>query len=1120
VSAVERDDDAVRVQVREQHGQTMFVEAGAGTGKTTTLVARIVAMVVSGSARLSEVAAITFTEAAAAELKDRVRVELERVVADDTTEADRSERARAALDELDDAAISTLHSFAQRILATYPLEAGLPPGFEVADDIAATLAFDARWNAFLDELLADEALHDVLVAAFALGLKVRHLRALARELHDHYDRLTRAADDCREPRGVPVVDTARILQPLDEAFALVPRCIATDDRLATHVLGLERFRARLREAGDRLDVLEVLADAPKLASSNGRAENWRDGCKRDVVAHLKQANDALVETLREVRAALVSPIVARVVAFTVRSADERRREGMLEYHDLLVLARDLVRRDAAVRGALARRFTRVLVDEFQDTDPLQADLALLLTSRAPSASGADTPVPVDAEALTPGALFLVGDPKQSIYRFRRADMGVYLRFRTGLGDDPMLLVENHRCVPGIVDWVNHVFARRFADGRPELQAPWVALTAHRSPLPGTRSPVQVFGEERDARIDEVRRAEARDVAAIVSRVAAERWTISERSGDTMRAATYKDVAILLPTRAALPAIEAALDDAGIPSRVESQSLVYATAEVRDLVTILTAVDDPTDEIAVVGALRTPAFACADDELVGYHLAHGPWDYRRRPPDELRDHVVTRALAALHELHRDRWTTSVSGLLDRIVRERHVLELALAYPRPRDHWRRVRFLVDRARAFDAAGGSDVRAFVDWVEEQASEQARAVEVVAPEPDDDAVRITTVHASKGLEYPIVVLAGLNARDDDRLPSALWSDDGLEVRLAPKDVAFATPGYETACANEKDAVAAERDRLLYVAATRARDHLLVSLHRSTKARPCGAERLAACLDGAPGERIDPGEPRSGHVDAAAAGRAERASTVDAASVVEAWRARRDAVLARAADPVVSATALSHRLALATGAVTSGDDVDEEDGAGAGKDEMLVDDDVAVSVRRGRSGTAVGRAVHAVLQTVDLATGDGLATAARAQALAEAVPDREEEVARLARAMLQAPVVRLAAGVRSWREVPVTAQVGGTTVEGVIDLLVDAPDGLVVVDYKTDRVATVAAVDRAVARHRPQGAAYALALETLLGRPVVRCVFVFVTPDGAVERDVADLRDAVAQVREALTSV
>jgi ATP-dependent helicase/nuclease subunit A len=174
---------------------------------------------------------------------------------------------------------------------------------------------------------------------------------------------------------------------------------------------------------------------------------------------------------------------------------------------------------------------------------------------------------------------------------------------------------------------------------------------------------------------------------------------------------------------------------------------------------------------------------------------------------------------------------------------------------------------------------------------------------------------------------------------------------------------------------------------------------------------------------------------------------------------------------------------------------------------------------RRGRGGTAVGRAVHAVLQTVDLATGDGLEATARAQARAEGVAEREAEIRALAASALQAPVVRTAVeqGRTRWREVPVAAMVDGVLVEGFIDLLIDTPDGLVVVDYKTDQVPSDAELDAAVARYSVQGAAYAVALETALARPVVRCVFVFARTGDPVEREVADLPAAAAGVRALL---
>jgi ATP-dependent exoDNAse (exonuclease V) beta subunit len=288
---------------------------------------------------------------------------------------------------------------------------------------------------------------------------------------------------------------------------------------------------------------------------------------------------------------------------------------------------------------------------------------------------------------------------------------------------------------------------------------------------------------------------------------------------------------------------------------------------------------------------------------------------------------------------------------------------------------------------------------------------------------------------------------------------------------------------------------RLLYVAATRARDHLLVSLHHKRTDRldthaallcERGAEAPAAALDLAGAAEVAPPTPPNGREPAEAPG--DR----------DAWIAARADLLARAGRPAtIAATTLAQ------------DDATGD--PGLAKDEP---GDDRPAWRRGRAGTSVGRAVHAVLQTVDLATGDGLDATARAQALAEGIPQREAEIRALARSVLQSGTVRSAvAGGRYWREVPVAAVVDGVTVEGFVDLLVETLEGLVVVDYKTDQTPTDADLDAAMGRYRTQGAAYALALERALGTPVARCLFVFARRRGAVEREVDDLPAAVAAV-------
>ncbi len=214
-------DQPARDRIREELDATLFVEAGAGTGKTTELVERILRLVATGRAQMPQLAAITFTEAAAAELRDRVREELEKAARDESLPPDERERCRAALDEVDAAAIETLHGFAQRILSAHPLEAGLPPLIEVQDEIRSSIAFEERWSEFVDRLLDDAALEEALLRAHILGLETKQLREVAREFHRHWDRLEDAAI---EAAPLPPLDVSPLLDALAGPCALMERC--------------------------------------------------------------------------------------------------------------------------------------------------------------------------------------------------------------------------------------------------------------------------------------------------------------------------------------------------------------------------------------------------------------------------------------------------------------------------------------------------------------------------------------------------------------------------------------------------------------------------------------------------------------------------------------------------------------------------------------------------------------------------------------------------------------------------------------------------------------------------------------------------------------------------------
>jgi ATP-dependent exoDNAse (exonuclease V) beta subunit len=1150
VGAVTAPDQAERDRIVTALDETLFVQAAAGSGKTRALVDRIVNLVVAGTSGLDGVAAITFTDKAAAELRDRVRRRLDDALATARGEhgapADPTvvDRCTAALAELDSAAIGTLHSFAQRLLTEHPVEAGLPPRIEVLDEVASAVAFDDRWSRFVDRLLADPAIERALLHATAAGVKLDHLRLIALAFDQNWDlALTHAPD--RAPDVAPWHDElTALLDDVDDICRHAEgQCVDDDDRLVPQLADLAAWARRVRDAGDEYSRLSMLKEngAAWQKRAGGRKDNW----PRLDMAELKDRFNAVAERAEALRQRVANQAARRLAVdlrrFTLESADERRHAGELEFHDLLVLARQMLRdpdHGAAVRTTLHQRYRHLLIDEFQDTDPIQIELAVLI---AGPPRGDDLEAAWQAVETRPGHLFFVGDPKQSIYRFRRADISLFLRAadRFGGGGQSVELTTNFRTGARVVEVVNAVFGQLIRetsrDGVPS-QPPYAAFVPVRTDAPAG-PPVAVLGSTAHAGkpyAADLRRAEAADVAAAVRRIVDERWQVarSPQGHDPgWEPARLGDITILVPTRTSLPALEDALSYAGIAYRAESASLVYASRIVRDLLLTLRAIDDPTDELAVVSALRSPLFACGDDDLYRYRRDTGAgFDHSRPLPAPAEGEAAGPVLAGLTYLRARReqahWS-SPSELVDAVVRDRRVLELGEADGRRRDLWRRVRFVADQARAWTDATNGTLRQYLAWVRQQTAEGSRVSEAVLPETDDDAVRIMTVHASKGLEFPVTILSGMSTVPSRRAAGAevLWPPgDECIIRVGSTVV---SDEFEQWKPIDEQMSHDERIRLLYVACTRAQDHLVLSLHRKARTPPdsdaklTSGELLTDALDEALDDLPDIGaaaavtaQPTVGRgggdqvlslFDADLFGADAPAAAAQPAPLppFDEWQRRRDEALAASRRPrTVAATALT-------------DD---------GRPDVLADPGLHKRPRdldlppwqKGRYGSAQGRAVHGVLQTIDLGGPhpDEIAAAVASQAAAEGLLGHEAQIRRLVDAALASPTVVAAAAAPHWREVYVGVPLGGDrTLEGYVDLLYRRHDGLVVADYKTGPTGVDDDLDTLVERYRVQGAAYALAVGRATGEPVVDVVFVFLTPDGPVDRALPDLATAVADV-------
>jgi ATP-dependent helicase/nuclease subunit A len=1064
-------DDAARRAIAERLDATMLVEAGAGTGKTRALVDRVVALVAERGLAIERIAAITFTEKAAAELRERVRAELDRRVAEDGSPVAR-ERCRVAREALDRAQLSTIHAFGQTLLRSLAAEARIDPELTVLDELTAERRFEERWRAAIERIDPDGPEGRALDRALGLGLDPGDLRTLGRHLAEREDiaeRIAPGPPPCRPPEWGAVAEL------LAEVRELPLGAVTGDDPLQDHLLAVldlleELSAAGPEERGPRLVAAAVVAT--RKMDRRGAASRWGGAeavaAARAVAARACEGIGRLLADERAEALAAVLPWVATVVR---ADAERRRREGTLVFDDLILWTRDLLRDDAGARSAVRERYDALLIDEFQDTDPWQVEIA-----EAFAGDGAG--------GLEPGRLFLVGDPKQSIYRFRRADMAVYERARRRVeeaGGSLLPLTVNRRSRAEIVDWVNAVVSGVIGEeADPTVQPRYAPILAERAAAlagPG----IAWMGGPTGERAADMRRREAADVAATCLAAVAEGWQVQERDG-AVRGARLGDVAVLIPARTGLQSLETALRDAGVPFRVEGGSLVFRTQELRDILNCLAAIDDPGDEVAVVGALRSPAFACSDVDLARHRERGLRFNYLAPAIAEAPGPVgeALRCLRAHHERRHDR---SLASAVERFVAERRLVEIGMVDTGSRDAYRRARFVVEQARAFEAERPQGMRAFVAWMEERTSGPIFDRDGSGLDDDEDAVRILTVHAAKGLEFPVVILAGLGPRPAYARPPtySLDASGGLVATIGAKGRGRLCIGdVEAVEAREARHAAAEAARLLYVATTRARDHLIVSLHHQEKYGSTGiAARLVAA--GATDHAEEWVPPR-----AVAASRPPLGGLVADPAPAGDHHALRAELVARARRlRYTSATALK---------------AEDERGAATADEPWS----------RGRGGTRVGRAVHASLQSLPLDAGDAaVAAVASAQAVAEAVPGRADEVAALVRAALRSEAAgRARRTVGALREVPFAMPADGAVVEGFVDLVVPDGGGVEIVDWKTDDVGPEGVEER-LAGYGLQAGLYCAGLRAATGLPVTRVTYVFLR--AGVERSPGD-PDALAR--------
>ena len=1105
-------DQTIRDLACHDLGTTYLIEAGAGTGKTRILVERFVACLIEGGCDVRRVAAITFTEKAAGELRQRVRGRLLELSGDASRESGARERTVAALADLDQAPISTIHAFAARLLRERPVDAGMDPAFEQLDALGASLLFEELWQAWLDEVSGvvrggeegspADGTRRLMAEALTAGVRLDQLAAVARSAYA----LRYGVEAPPQPPQPPSLDgplaAVRQLAPELRRFS-ESACLRTDDNGYRKALALCGALEPLRTAADIHEVGAVLGRALSTLSEKrdpgGNKANWAAGAKAEMVARYRDLANAADAAFAPYGAYVAGLTLAITWRFVAAAARQQLARGLADFDDLLGKLRDALR-DKSLRRYYQAEFDHILVDEFQDTDPLQVEALLFL---AEDGAVADEWRQV---ILKKGKLFLVGDPKQSIYRFRRADIGIYDEVKRLLQDGQGCvrpISVNFRCAPSVIEWVNESFTSVIGDDAGVGRQPeYVPLEPYRGvPEAGEPRVHVVCGAQPEGResAESRRRREAAEFARLVGAEIVGRWQVRDESGGGWRPAGFGDVAVLLRSFTGVGFFERALAGAGIPFRTEGGSAYYQRREVRDALGALRAVDNPADAPAVYAALHGTFFGFTDERLFLYAAADGAFDYLEAcaPADD----ELAAALAVLRDVHLRRHELGIAGALEQLLAGCHVLEgWAAAGEGGAQAVANLRKLMDKARAFDAQPGSTLHGFLAYAERAATAAAEAESI--PGEGDAVVRLMTVHAAKGLEFPVVVIAdgGGQGGGGGREVAQVLADRGgkrLECRfkvwtagtadgVPPVETSVESDGFGALRALEDAMDDSERRRIFYVAATRACDHLVVM--RFGKA---GSGSLLGPLDA---RLPQPGQVTERAVAGAAVWRPAGgpAPSVrpaglppDAAAAVllrETWLREREALLASASRPAP---------------ITSPSVLEEVERPA---------DDEGRPLPHGRAvALAVGGAVHRVMELTPLDRADVLPDLAARCAAEQDVAEQACRVLDLARACWAAAPVRAAASGAHWRELPVSfADAEGRLVEGFVDLLYEAPEGYVVVDYKTDAAATDDVLRR---RYRLQGGAYALAVEAATGRPVAAVAFVRAAhPGGDGAADVVEI--------------
>jgi len=838
------NDDTERLRALVELRSTLLVEAAAGTGKTSLLAGRAVMLLAAGT-KPHSIAAITFTELAAGELRQRVAQYLEALLAGSVPDELRlclpkgptpTQQAalREAVSRLDELTCSTIHGFCHDLLRTYSVEAGVDPGAEVLDRDQADFVFDAIFDQWWKNRLNNSRPDHDPVALIA--------RKDPTGAEDFLRKFAKFRRQYRNARPAPPdLDPSADLdfvESVHEFRRWFNRVRAPADADA-EVSGLERLASHFDNRFEPLPNFEKLWDLAHptwLPIMRRDSFDLHDYRRRSLWKRLggKEHGDRLADQAeehygrcREAYGILMGRTATAIASVFSAELDDllseyeafKRRAAVLDFDDLLFTCRDILRAHGAVRRAAADRYSRVLVDEFQDTDPIQAEIIFLLSTE-------EGPEIWHNRRLVPGHLFLVGDPKQAIYRFRGADLATYLLVRQAIAaqfpQNILNVTANFRSRAQILRHVNLCFEERLS----AQDAGYVSLHSTRGPADhGFPCVAKVTIDlPPNTWLDSTRDEEARKVAEICARLIGN--VELKLNEGTRRRLAPGDIALLAPVSTDLWRYERALEEAGLPFASQAGKNLFRRQEAQDLVALVRTLADPRDTFALGALLRGPLVGLTEQELLSITerlpapaagAEFAPLSLRIDPAS-LEHEVAREVLITLRDLRLRIRSTTPALLLAEAVERLRIRAIVAA--RSSDQAARalanIDGLLERARRYGVRGFTQFSRDLndDW-----SSGSGFTEGLV-EADGQSIEIVTIHSSKGLEWPVVI--PINRASMPRRAEAFIyrrSDESLHWALGQ----VTPPSLEGALQGENAEKRNENLRLLYVACTRAMELLVI---------------------------------------------------------------------------------------------------------------------------------------------------------------------------------------------------------------------------------------------------------------------------------------------------------